>query len=67
MKNIKKYKKINQQHLQQSPIINWTYYSSLEKLVRHLTWILRLKSNWVEWKKGLSEREHLQFLTVDEL
>ena len=27
--------------------INWTYYSSLPKLIHHITWILKLKRNWM--------------------
>ena len=58
---------VKNQHMQQPQIINWTYYSSLDKLVRHLTWILKLKSNWVKWKRGSPERENFHFLTVNEL
>ena len=39
------------------PIINWSYYSSLTKRDRHLAWILKLKGNWIHWKRGEKDRE----------
>ena len=46
--------------------INWTYYSSLPKLVRHFTWILKLKRNWMIWKIGEKDRENFtQLSTID--
>ena len=27
--------------------INWTYYSTLPKLVRHFSWIWKIKHNWM--------------------
>ena len=37
--------------------INWTYYSSLPKLVPHICWILKLKRNWIVWQRGENNRE----------
>ena len=39
------------------PRINWSYYTSLAKIVRHLAWILKLKGNWIHWKRGEEGRE----------
>ena len=30
------------------PQINWSYYSSLDKLIRAISWIKKLKSNWIK-------------------
>ena len=37
-------------------IINWKYYSSLTKLIRPLEWILKLKRNWIHWRRGKEDR-----------
>ena len=42
-------------------LINWCYYSSLSKLVRHLAWILKLKGSWIHWKIGTKKR---RFFTI---
>ena len=34
------------------PQISWSYYSSLEKKIRATSWIKKLKSNWIKWKRG---------------
>ena len=44
--------------------INWTYYSSLPKLVRHVSWILKLKRNWIIWKTGEKDRENVTQLNT---
>ena len=44
--------------------INWTYYSSLPKLVRHISWILKLKRNWLIWKRGEKDRENFTQLST---
>ena len=49
------------------PLINWCYYSSLSKLVRHLAWILKLKRSWIQWKKGTEKRDYFSHLGVSEL
>ena len=41
------------------PIINWSYYSSLTKIVIHLAWI--------HWKRGEEDREDFTRLSVAEL
>lgn len=40
------------------------YYSSLPKLVRHISWILKLKRNWLKWKTGEKGRENLRQLST---
>ena len=40
------------------PLINWCYYSSLSKLVRHLAWILKLKRSWISGKE-VQKREKI--------
>ena len=46
---------------------NWCYYSSLSKLVRHLAWILKLKRNWIQLKRGTKKRGDFSQLSVSEL
>ena len=47
--------------------INWEYYSSLLKSTRNLAWIIKLKRNWINWKKGESHRENFTFLKLSEI
>ena len=51
----------------QNVFINWSRYSSLTKLVRILAWILKLKTNWLKWKRGSSERVNFNFFTPSEI
>ena len=51
----------------QNEFINWSHYSLLTKLVRHLAWILKLKTNWLKWKRGSSERVNFNFFTPSEI
>ena len=44
-------------------LINYTYYSSLDKLVRHLVWISKLKRNWVMCRRDEKGRESFCYLT----
>ena len=44
-------------------LINYTYYSSLDKLVHHLVWISKLKRNWVMCQRGEKGRENFCYLT----
>ena len=37
--------------------INWTYYSSLPKSVLGVSWILKLKRNWLKWERGEKDRK----------
>ena len=47
---------LNREIPSQNLLINWSRYLSLTKLVRHIAWILKLKTNWLKWKRGFSER-----------
>ena len=47
------------------PQINWSYYSSLDKLIRAISWIKELKSNWIKWKKGEPPRENFNIITAE--
>ena len=47
---------LNREIPSQNLLINWSRYSSLTKLVRHIAWILKLKTIWLKWKRGFSER-----------
>ena len=58
---------LNREIPSQSVLINWSCYSSLTKLVRHLAWILKLKTNWLKWKRGSSERVNLNFFMPSEI
>ena len=49
------------------PLTNWCYYSSLSKLVRQLAWILKLKRNWKQWKRGTKRRKDFSQLSVSKL
>ena len=47
--------------------INWYHYSSFITLIHQLSWILKLKLNWIKWKRGIEERENFRFLTTAEI
>ena len=44
--------------------INWVYCSSIIKLIRHISWILKLKRNWMIWKRGREDRENFSSIKV---
>ena len=48
-------------------MINWCYYSSVSKLVRHLAWILKSKRSWIQWKRSTKKRDDFSRLSVSEL
>ena len=48
------------------PQINWSYYSSLDKLIRAISWTKKLKSNWIKWKRGEQTRENFNIITAAE-
>ena len=33
--------------------VNWYYYLSFIILIHQLSWILKLKLNWIKWKRGI--------------
>ena len=35
--------------------------------VADLSWTLKLKLNWIKWKRGIEERENFRFLTTAEI
>ena len=55
-------------------IFNWEYYSDSVKMIKHLAWILKLKSNWLNWKRNKKtqskfevfkkHRANLKYLTL---
>ena len=45
--------------------IFWEYYSSWNKIKRHLAWIVKLKANWLERKRKKKERENFNFVTLN--
>ena len=47
--------------------INCPYFSNINKIVRRLAWLLKLKHNWINWKRNKPEREHFTLLTFQEL
>ena len=53
---------INNTYLQ----INWSYYSSLDKLMRTISWIKKLKSYWITWKRRDQTRENFNIITAAE-
>ena len=48
------------------PQINWIYYSSLDKLIEAISWIKKLKSNWINWKRGEQTRKNFNLITAAE-
>ena len=48
-------------------IYNWEYYSDLDKMIKHLAWILKLKSNWQNWKRNKKHRAHSKYLTLSDI
>ena len=44
--------------------INWTYYSSLTKLICYISCILKLKRNWMIWKRGRKDKENFTQLST---
>ena len=44
--------------------INWSFYSSLDKLIRAISWIKKLTSNWIKWKRREQTRENINIITV---
>ena len=57
--------KVPKQHI--LTCINWYHYSSFITLTHDLSWILKLKVNWLKWKRGIEERENFRFLTTAEI
>ena len=48
--------------------MSWTYYLSLPKLVRHISWILKSKRYWMILERGGQDRENFtQLSTKDTL
>ena len=43
------------------PKINWSYYSYFDKLIRAISWIKMLKSNWIKWKGGSKQGKTLRY------
>ena len=43
-------------------IFNYSKYSSFQKLIRHVAWIIKLKSNWIKAHKGETDRENFKYL-----
>ena len=39
-------------------ILNYSKYSSFQKLIWHVAWIIKLKSNWIKSRKGDADREN---------
>ena len=49
------------------PTIFWEYYSSWNKIKRNVAWIMKLKGNWLKWKRKEKRRENFNFVTCEEL
>ena len=49
------------------PTIFWEYYSTWNKIKRHVAWIMKLKANWLKWKRKEKKRENFNFVTCEEL
>ena len=55
---------LNREIPYQNVFITW---SSLTKLVHYLAWLLKLKTNWLKWKRGSSERVNFDFFMPSEI
>ena len=49
------------------PTIFWEYYSSWNKTKRHVAWIVKLKANWLNWKRKEKKLGNFSFVTCGEL
>ena len=58
---------LNRETPSQNVFIKWSRSSSLTKLVRHLAWILKFKTNWLKWKRGSSQGLNFKFFTPSEI
>ena len=47
--------------------IIWYHYSLLITLIYHFSWILKLKLNWIKWKRDKEERGNFRFLITAEI
>ena len=36
-------------------------------MIKHLTWILKLRSNWSNWKRNKKRRANLKYLTLSDI
>ena len=48
-------------------IFNWEYYSDLDKMIKHLAWTLKLKSNWLNWNRNKMYRANLKYITLSDI
>ena len=48
-------------------IFNWEYYSDLDKMIKHLAWTLKLKSNWLNWNRNKIYRANLKYITLSDI
>ena len=48
-------------------IINWDSYSSWNKLVRHIAWIIKLKTKWVNKKRCIIRTTDFPYLSPKDL
>ena len=48
------------------PQINWSCYSSLNKLTQATSWVKKLKPNCIKWKRGEQTRENFITITAAE-
>ena len=58
--------KIQATDLKQNKLsINWHYFSNIDKIVRLLAWFLKLKHNWINWKRNKPESKNFSLLTSE--
>ena len=48
-------------------VVKWDHYSSWNTLLRHTAWIIKLKNNWISWKRGNKASENFNVLHVSEI
>ena len=58
---------LNREISSRNIFISWSLYLSLTKLLRHLAWILKLKTNWLKCKRRSLERVNFNFFTPSEI
>ena len=58
---------INQENNSDISVLKWEHYPSQFKLLRHVAYILKMKSHWINVKRNLPEKINFKELTVGEI
>ena len=58
---------INQENNSDISVLKWEHYSLYFKLLRHVAYILKMKSHWINVKRNRPEKINFKELTVGEI